>query len=103
MVAAFALRGEVATGEPTTAPAPSPHVNREAVPPSVFDAIGNDALATKQAPGFVLAVVRGGTVSYAKGFGFADIGRQVAVEPDTRSTTLSQNIIRRSRTPRRSR
>ncbi len=84
MVVAFALHGEAASGEPTAATTPSTLVNGEAVPASVFDAIGNDALATKRAPGFVFAVVRDGTVTYAKGFGFADIGRQIAVERDTR-------------------
>ncbi len=51
---------------------------------SAFDRIGAEALATRNAPGFALAVVRDGKLVYVKGFGLADVERSVPVEPQTR-------------------
>jgi CubicO group peptidase (beta-lactamase class C family) len=84
MAIALVVRGEVAADEPLPAASPGAPVSRAEVPASVFDGIGNDALAAKKAPGFVLAVVRDGTLTYAKGFGSADIERRIQVEKDTR-------------------
>jgi CubicO group peptidase (beta-lactamase class C family) len=53
-------------------------------PSATFDAIGDDALAEGKAPGFAFVVVHGGEVVYARGFGFADVKRTIAVEPQTR-------------------
>jgi len=51
---------------------------------SAFDKIGADALATRKAPGFSFAVVRDGKVVYLRGFGQADVERNLAVGPNTR-------------------
>lgn len=84
MAMALVAHGEGAADEPTPAASPGSPVIHAEVPASVFDGIGNDALAAKKAPGFVLAVVRDGTLTYAKGFGYADIGRRIRVETATR-------------------
>jgi D-alanyl-D-alanine carboxypeptidase len=54
------------------------------VPSAVFERIGNDALATKKAPGFSFAVVRDGKLAYAGAFGQADVERNVPVAVETR-------------------
>jgi CubicO group peptidase (beta-lactamase class C family) len=48
------------------------------------DAIGEEALATRKAPGFALAVAHKGKLVYSRGFGAADVEHEVAVEPQTR-------------------
>ncbi len=51
---------------------------------ATFERIGTDALATQKAPGFSFAVVHGGTVVFARGFGLADVERKVPVQAQTR-------------------
>lgn len=53
-------------------------------PAAAFDAIGERALASKTAPGFAFAVVRGGRAVYARGFGMANVARNQPVTPRTR-------------------
>lgn len=53
-------------------------------PPTVFDTIGAEALASQKAPGMVVAVVRDGKLVYVKGFGLADVAHKVPVASDTR-------------------
>jgi D-alanyl-D-alanine carboxypeptidase len=50
----------------------------------VLDRIGADALATNKAPGFTFAVVRDGKLRYVRGFGVADVERNVPVTAQTR-------------------
>ncbi len=58
---------------------------RAAEPPAAsFDRIGEEALATKKAPGFSFVVVRDGAVVYARGFGVADLASKAPVAPQTR-------------------
>jgi D-alanyl-D-alanine carboxypeptidase len=47
------------------------------------DEYGQRILAAGKAPGFAVAVVRGGTIVYAKGFGLQDIAAARPVTPDT--------------------
>jgi N-acyl-D-amino-acid deacylase len=47
------------------------------------DAIVNDELRSQRIPGMAVAVVRGGEVVAARGYGLADVEHNVAVTPDT--------------------
>lgn len=49
-----------------------------------FDRIGTDVLAWNQAPGFSFAVVFNDKLVYAKGFGVADVRRNIPVDARTR-------------------
>ena len=77
---ALVLTGTIAA---PAADAPAPQA-RATLSPAAFDAIGERALASNTAPGFVLAVVRGGRAVYARGFGVANVARSVPVTPRTR-------------------
>jgi CubicO group peptidase (beta-lactamase class C family) len=50
----------------------------------LVDAILERELAERHIAGASLAIVRDGAVLYAKGYGFADLGRRVPVRADTR-------------------
>ncbi|MFV3127018.1 serine hydrolase domain-containing protein [Niveispirillum sp. KHB5.9] len=57
-----------------------------AAPPlaSQADAIVQKALETGPYPGISVAIEQGGKIIYQRGFGFADVERQIKVEPETR-------------------
>jgi CubicO group peptidase (beta-lactamase class C family) len=50
---------------------------------SGFDDLANGALKSWNAPGMSMAIVSGGKVAYAKGFGRRDVKNSLAVTPDT--------------------
>ncbi|MDB5301806.1 MAG: penicillin-binding protein beta-lactamase class, partial [Phycisphaerales bacterium] len=47
-----------------------------------FDRLMLDFLRENQVPGGALAIARGGKIVYARGFGFADVAKREAVDPD---------------------
>lgn len=63
-----------------TAPAP---VTRSPSTPDSVDAFVAAEMARQHIPGVSLAVVRGGKVVKAKGYGFSDVDRNEAVTPET--------------------
>ena len=56
-------------------------------PRDALDDFIGDEMARNHIPGLAVSVVRGGTQTWAKGYGWADIERQVAMTPD-----IVQNI-----------
>ncbi|MDB5291129.1 MAG: penicillin-binding protein beta-lactamase class, partial [Phycisphaerales bacterium] len=49
---------------------------------AAFDRVMVNFLRDNQVPGGALAIARGGKIVYARGFGFADVEKREAVEPD---------------------
>lgn len=48
-----------------------------------IDAAANRVLREERAPGFSVAVAKGGRLDFAKGYGFADLERRIPARPDT--------------------
>ncbi len=51
---------------------------------AAIDAIGRSSVAGAATPGITIAVARGGSIVYAKGFGYRDVEDAVPVATDTR-------------------
>ncbi|MER3439092.1 MAG: hypothetical protein C4346_16730, partial [Chloroflexota bacterium] len=51
---------------------------------TTFEAYAQDVLQRAEVPGMAVAVVQGGQIVYAKGFGVTELGGQQPVTPDTR-------------------
>jgi len=51
---------------------------------AAIDRIGRSSVAGAATPGVIIAVVRGGSIVYAKGFGYRNVEDAVSVAPDTR-------------------
>ena len=66
-----------------------------ASPYAALDALAASLIADHTTPGLSLAVMRGGTIEYAKGFGLANLETGTAVAPETvfRVGSVSKQFI----------
>ena len=65
-------------------PAAPAHSFTESMTQAV-DSVGTRIVTSGMAPGMAVAVVEDGRIVYARGFGYAQLGRRVRFEPDTQS------------------